>query len=677
MTEPELTLAGDFPAASEADWLALVDKVLKGGDFESVLVSHSRDGLPIRPLYVRGDEGSPAAPRLTRLSVAGDAQAGWDIRTEHVLSDPADTNRAILDDLEQGATSIALHIGGTNPHGEAQTLEDLDQALDGVHLDLAPIALDASADALAAAAALIALWQRRAIAPDAALAAFNVDPLGALARGGVLPGALDTALAQAADLAALTAARFANVTALSIDTSPYHDAGASEAQELAAALATGAAYLRALDAAGLTIAQACAQLTLSLAVDCDMLLGIAKLRAARRLWARLAEACGADAQAQRITLHARTSAAMMTQRDPWVNMLRTTMACFTAAVAGADAVTVRPFTAAIGGPTAFARRMARNTQLVLDEESGLGHVLDPAAGAWALESLTEELARTAWSKFQAIEAAGGMAQSLLQGDFLREISTTDAQRRREIAARTAPITGVSAYPHLEEEPVEALPAPPSEEARADRIRMSAIAAAPGLADRIGEAGGANARIDACVAAAKAGHSLPAIGAALASDGPLTSCLAMPLRRWAEPFELLRDASDAHLAKTGARPKVFLANLGTIAQFNARATFAGNFFEAGGILALSGDGGDDLTAIIAAFRDSGARHAVLCGPDALYELHAANLTEALKGAGAEGVYLAGKPNDVYDRAGVDRFIHVGSDALSILREALERQGVELS
>ncbi len=677
MSEPELTLAGEFPAVSEADWLALVDKVLKGADFESVLVSHSRDGLPIRPLYARGDEGTRSAQRLTRLSAPGDAQAGWDIRTEHVLADPADTNRAILDDLEQGATSIALHMGGTRPDGQHQTLEDLDEALLGVHLDLAPIALHASADAMAAAAALIALWQRRNIAPGAALAALNVDPLGALARGGVLSGPLDTALARAADLAAVTTARFPGVTALTIDTSPYHDAGASEAQELAAALATGAAYLRALDRAGLTIAEACAQITLSLAVDCDMLLGIAKLRAARRLWARLAEACGADAQAQQIALQARTSTAMMTQRDPWVNMLRTTMACFTAAVAGADTVTVRPFTAALGAPTAIARRMARNTHLVLDEESGLGHVLDPAAGAWALESLTDELAQAAWSKFQAIEAAGGMAQSLLQGDYQREISKTDAQRRREIAERTAPITGVSAFPDLEEEPVAALPAPPSEDARADRIRMFGTAADPALADRIGEAPDADARLDACVAAAEAGRPLAAITASLADDGPLTSCHAMPVRRWAEPFERLRDASDAYLAKTGARPKVFLANLGNIAQFNARATFAGNFFEAGGIQAIPGDGGDDLTAIIAGFRGSGARHAVLCAPDALYELHAADLTAALKGAGAERVYLAGTPNDVYDRAGVDRFIHAGSDALSVLREALERQGVELS
>ncbi len=676
MGEPELSLAGDFPDVSEADWLALVDKVLKGADFESVLVSRSRDGLPIRPLYTRGDEDARAHRRLTRLLAPGDAQAGWDIRTEHELLDPADTNRAILDDLQQGATSIALGIGGTGPDGAAQTLENLDEALNGVHLDLAPIALHASADAVAAAAALIALWQRRNVAPGAARAAFNVDPLGALARGGVLPGTLDTALARAADLAALTAARFPNVTALSIDASPYHDAGASEAQELAAALATGAAYLRALDGSGLTVDQACRQITLSLAVDCDMLLGIAKLRAARRLWARLTEACGADAQAQRVTLHARSSAAMMTRRDPWVNMLRTTMACFTAAVAGADAVTVRPFTAAIGAPTAFARRMARNTHLVLDEESGLGHVLDPAGGAWALESLTEDLARTAWSKFQAIEAAGGMAQSLLKGDFLREISTTDAQRRREVAERTAPITGVSAFPDLAEEPVEALPEPPGEEARADRIRTSGAAPTTGLADRVGAAPDPEARIDACVAAAAAGQSLAAITAALAADGPLTSCHALPVRRWAEPFELLRDASDAFLAKTGARPKVFLANLGSIAQFNARATFAGNFFEAGGIQAHPGDGGDDLTAIIAAFRDSGAPHAVLCGPDALLELHAANLTAALKGAGAERVYLAGAPNDVYDRAGVDRFIHHGSDALSILREALERQGVEV-
>ena len=411
------------------------------------------------------------------------------------------------------------------------------------------------------------------------------------------------------------------------DGRPVHAAGGSEAQELAFALASAVAYLKALEASSIALDAARRMIFFRLVADADQFLTMAKFRALRQLWARVEEACGlAPAPA---FVSAETAWRMLTRRDPWVNMLRTTVATFAAGIGGANAITALPFTAALGLPDRLARRIARNAQLVLLEESNLAKVSDPVAGAGGIEDLTTQLCRAAWTLFQEIETAGGAAAALERGLIQQKVAAVRAEREKAVATRKDALTGTSEFPHLAETPVSVLDVPP--------------VAPPPL------------------------------------SAPVT---VEPLRpmRLAEPFERLRETSDRALAETGARPKVFLANLGAPADFIARAAFAKNLFEAGGIEAVTNEGLANADALTAAFKASGAKLACLCSTDAVYAREAEAAATALAAAGAAHIYLAGRPRDMerpLREAGVQSFIYAGCDVLATLQAAHAILGVRMS
>ncbi|WP_369363772.1 methylmalonyl-CoA mutase family protein [Streptomyces sp. CG4] len=590
-----LSLAAEFPFATHEQWQRLVEGVLRksgkevsGSAAEDALSTTLEDGLRTRPLYTARDDapdpGLPGfAPYVRGSRPEGNTAGGWDVRQRHT----ARTEHAALADLENGGTSLWLVLGeGGFPVAE------LGRAVEGVYLDLAPVVLDAGRDTEQAAEALLRLYADKGVADTAVRGNLGGDPLGYEARTGT---ALD--FAPYAALAARCAERYPGLRALTVDALPYHEAGGSAAQELGASLATGVAYLRDLTEAGLSIEQAAGQLEFRYAATADQFLTVAKLRAARRLWARVAEVCGAPgAQVQ----HAVTSPVMMSRRDPWVNMLRTTVATLAAGVGGADSVTVLPFDHALGLPDAFARRIARNTSTILIEESHLARVIDPAGGSWYVERLTDELAQAAWEFFRSIERDGGQSAALRSGRLRTDLATTWAERSKKLARRREPITGVSEFPLLAEKPVEREPAPEPPSGGLPRVRRD------------------------------------------------------------EAYEELRARSDAHLAATGARPRIFLATLGSAAEYTARATFAANLFQAGGIEPVT-EGG---------FEASGATEAVLCSSDARYAEQAEQTAESLRAAGARHVFLAGRG----DHAGIDSYVFAGCDAIDVLSATLDRMGV---
>ncbi|MET8860621.1 methylmalonyl-CoA mutase family protein [Streptomyces sp. NPDC004579] len=593
-----LALAAEFPSATHDQWQLLVEGVLRksgkevsGAAAEDALSTSLEDGLATKPLYTARDTAADAsfpgfAPFVRGGRPEGNTVGGWDVRQRHTAAD----NALVLGDLENGVTSLWLTVGeGGVP------VSSLEAVLDGVYLDLAPVVLDAGRDVEAAAQELLRLYAARGVAPGAARGNLGADPLGHEARTGT---AMD--FAPVVPLALRCADAYPGLRALTVDALPYHEAGGSAAQELGASLATGVAYLRELTEAGLSVEQACAQLEFRYAATADQFLTIAKLRAARRLWARVAEVCGAPAAGAQ-TQHAVTSPVMMSRRDPWVNMLRATIATLAAGVGGAESVTVLPFDHALGLPDAFARRIARNTSTILIEESHLSRVIDPAGGSWYVEKLTDELAHAGWEFFQGIERDGGQAAVLRSGRLARDLADTWASRSVKLAKRREPITGVSEFPHLAERPVEREPAPEAPSGGLPRVRRD------------------------------------------------------------EAYEALRARSDAHLAATGARPRIYLATIGPAAAHTARSTFVANLFQAGGIEPVT-DG---------SFEDSGATEAVLCSSDALYEERAASTAEALAAAGARHVFLAGRPAD---HAGVDSYVFAGCDAVAVLSATLDRMGV---
>ncbi|MER5863352.1 methylmalonyl-CoA mutase family protein [Kitasatospora sp. NPDC002040] len=617
-----LPLAAEFPETSREQWQHLVQGVLRksgaqdlsGDQAEDVLSTELQDGLRVRPLYTAEDSpavsGHPGfAPFVRGGRPQGSAESGWDVRQRLTDPDPARANEAALADLEHGVTSLWLELGG-----DGLAVAALPQVLDGVYLDLAAVVLDAGAEFADAAEQLLHLYRERGVPAEAAAGNLGADPLGLLARTGDDAGT-DALLAGATALAARVGREYPGLRTLTVDALAYHDAGASPAQELGCSLATGVAYLRELTAAGLSVDAACAQLEFRYAADGDQFLSIAKFRAARRLWSRVTQASGASPElAQR--QHAVTSGVMMTERDPWVNMLRTTVACLAAGVGGADSVTVQPFDSVVGLPDAFARRIARNTQAVLLEESYLARVIDPAGGSWYVERLTDELARAAWAWFQEIERAGGQRAALTGGLVGERIAATWAKRSTALAKRRQPVTGVSEFPNLKEQPL---------------VRESAPAPLGG---------------------------------------------GLPRVRYAEAFELLRARSDAHLAATGARPRLVLAALGPAAVHTARSSFAANLFQAGGIETVTVEG-TEPAALAEAFRADGAGVACLCSSDPGYAEHAAPVAAALKAAGAGRVLLAGRPGALEDdlrQAGVDEFVFAGGDAVALLSALLDEIGV---
>lgn len=700
MTDQQMKFVEGFTLPTYEQWVAEVEKALKGAPFDKRMYTKTYEGVTLRPIYTPQDwpsagdpSGFPGAMPFTRGSTAsGNRTNGWDMRQAYLYPDPAKGNEILLNDLARGVTSLLLQfdqaacagLDGDDPSAAAlagqdgimlYSLDELDRLLTGVQLDLAPVALKASGQYLPAAAILAALWQKRRTKAEDAKGAFNADPLGALAETGSLATDLATALARLGDLAKYTAATFPKVTAVAVDTSPYHDAGATETQDLAASMATAVVYLKAMTAAGLSVDDACKQILFVYSVPADQFLAICKLRAARKMWSRIAEACGASEPARAMHIHAVTAYRMMSQRDPWVNILRTTVACFASAVAGAEAITIRPYDAAVGGLTDdLGRRIARNTHIILDEESSLSKVVDPSGGSWYIETRTDELAKIAWGEFQAIEKAGGMASVLTDGSFAKKIADSYATREASLAKRRDPVTGVSEFPNIGEDAVVHEPVDVAALCKAAGERLAALRGRAGAAASAlsGLTEGVTA---AAVTAATAGATIGAMAKALA--GSPVSVGALPKHRLAEQFEALRDASDAYLAKTGKRPQIFLANLGTIAQHTGRATFSKNFFEVAGIETISNEGFTAAAACAGAFKKSGAKVAILCSADPIYEQMVAEVAPALKAAGCEFLFLAGAPGDkkdLYTGAGVDDFIFMGCDLLKTTRSTLARLGV---
>jgi methylmalonyl-CoA mutase len=612
-SEP-LALAAEFEAATRDQWRELVSAVLrKGGvdpdvDPEHALSSRTYDGIDIKPLYTADDalslahDGLPGHPPFVRGATrSGAAAAGWDVRQRNVDPDPGRTNANALTDLSNGATSLWLVLGEGG-----LAVDDLPRALDGVHLDIAPIALDAGAQTREAAATLLSIAAERRVAQGELRGTLGADPIGLRARTGV-----EADLKILAALAGDVAGSF-ELCVATVDATIYHDAGGSDSDELAIATAVGVAYLRALTDAGMSVDAALAAVEFRFAVTADQFLSIAKLRAARRIWDRVANLSEASSDRRGQRQHAVTSAAMVTRRDPWVNMLRATVGCFAAALGGADAITVLPFDAALGLPDDLARRMARNTQSILHDESSLARVIDAAGGSWYVESLTDQLAEVAWAKFVAIERGGGALAALDDGTIEQMIASAREARAEDIARRRAPITGVTEYAFIGEEPVVRPPAP----------------------------------------------SAP-------RGGPLAA------GRWVADFEALRDRSDA----AATRPRIFLAAIGPASAYAARVGFASNLFQAAGIEPIVGSGTPD--DMVAEFAASGTPVVCLCGSDKVYADTAGWVAKALREAGADYVWLAGRPGDreEADRAsGIDGYVYDGCDALTTLRTTLALLGV---
>jgi len=620
-----LTLAGEFAAAGHEAWVERAMADLKGRPLHS-LDARTYDGIVIAPVAARAKGPAP-------LPLHG---RGWQTMQRIDMPDPGAANRQALEDLEGGAEGLSLvwpESLAAGAHGVSVCDErGMARLFEGVDLDLIRLRLDGGRFGRPAAALAGDVYKSRNLDMSRAQLSLCLDPLGAFALTGKLvePQALAGSMAE-------TFRRLDDAghkgDIVAADARVWHGAGASEAQELGLALAAAVQYLRLLETGGIAPEAAFSRIGLVLSADADQFMTIAKFRAARLLWARLAEVLGRPAGA--VMVHGETSLRMMTRRDPHVNLLRTTTAAFAAGIGGADTVTVLPFTAALGLADAFARRMARNIQSILKEESGIGEVADAAAGSGHVEALTLALAEKGWEIFRDIEKTGGLIATLIAGRVQAMIAEVARRRAGDIARRKVGLTGLSEFPDSNERPVKVL----AMDLPRDWAKGS-------------------------------GFAMPG------GDAGILACTPVEQTRAGAAFETLRDAADAITGKTGRRPAVFLANLGGVADFTGRATWMGNLLAAGGIAALAGDDCDDAPGAVEAFRASGARIACLCSSDAVYDRLAASTAKALKRAGAAEVVLAGRPGEReadLRAAGIDRFAFAGMDVVAFLDHLLSATG----
>ncbi len=613
----DIDLAADFETPSREQWEKEVLKVLnrrrpegKELDIEQAykrLTSRTVDGLEIRPLYTQEDGaeelGFPGVAPFTRGTRVrtGDMNDGWHICQLHEDPDVATTRKAVLTDLERGGTAVWLRV---DP--DAVATADLGEALADVLLDLAPVHVSSRTDQIGAAQALAKVFAESEKDSASMSGSFGIDPIGFAAQHGTAPDL--SVLADAIELAR----PFPNVRPIVVDAGMFHNAGAGDVQELAYALATGVEYVRALVEAGLDADAAFDAILFRVSAGTDQFLTIARLRALRTLWSRVGEVLEVTPARRGAVQHAVTSLRQLSRDDAYVNVLRATLSSFAAAAGGAEIQTVLPLDTVIGLPNELSRRIARNVQVLLAEESNVGRVNDPAGGSYYVENMTQQLSEKAWALFGTLDEQG-MAQAVANGTVAAQLEETNQARSKQLATRKIPLTGVSMFPNSHETPLERAPRPEA----------------------------------------------PELGG------------IVPIRD-AAVFEDLRDRSTA-AASAGKAPKVLLACLGARRDFGAREGFTSNLYHVGGIQTVLAEG-ETPEDFARALTEAGTTIAVLCSSAKVYAQQGLDVAKALKDAGAVEVRLAGQLKELGtdDTQGlVDGNVFDGMDVVELLTDTLDK------
>ena len=702
-------LFAEFSFPSYQEWYDAAVASLKGAPFEKKVITKTYEDIDLQPMYWQQeikdlphiDTMPGSAPFVRGTKADGFLINPWTICQAISCSMPEDFNQAALHDLNRGQTGLQVVLDpptklGQDP-GQAKMEEvgamglsaacagDFAKAMAGVDTANIPLFLNAGAVALPVAS-LMAAGQLVTGKFAASLAGcVGADPLGELAGKGSIPTSLTGAYDSMAALLIWAKSNARHVRTIIASGSPYHDAGASATQELAFAMATAVEYVRAMQERGVDFDVIAPKICFSFSVGGHFFMEIAKLRAARVLWAQIAEAFGGTGESQKLFMFARTSAWTKTLCDPYVNMLRNTTECFAAAMGGADMVYVAPFDELARQPNEFSRRVSRNAQIVLQEECRFTQPVDPSGGSWFVEVLTDKVAEKAWGIFQEIEKAGGMAKALEQGLPQSMCADVAAQKAKNIKKRKDVLVGTNMYANLAESPLEV---PQVDHAalqseRAAQVEAFCKEAGNGgemlkvLQDAMKATPAAPETMDKAVAAAQAGASLSAIMGTM--DTTPASVAPLAIHRGAEIFENLRTAMDKHVQKTGGRVKIFLANMGPIPQHKARADFSQGFFIPGGFEMVDNTGFKTPEECAQAFADSGAEIAIICSTDKAYPEIVPPLAKLLKEM-VSGAYvlLAGKPakdlEQSYRDAGMDDYIYMGADCHSLLLTLQKRSGL---
>jgi methylmalonyl-CoA mutase len=707
MNPPAEKLLAGFPTPSYDDWRKLVEAELKGAPFDKKMFTETYEGIRLQPIYRAADTAGLAqvdslpgfAPFVRGAAASGYLKAPWDVSQEIVASSPSAFNEAARNSLARGLNALNIVLDRASRNGldpdwaqpaevglgglSVATLDDLDRALDGIDLGKVSLFVRSGASALPFAALLVALARKRKLDPSSLLGCIEMDPLGVLAHEGRLPQSLAGAYREMAALTRWASEHAPRLRTICVHSRAWHEAGGNAVDELAFTLATAVEYLRALHDRGIEINRVAPRIRFAVTVGEQFFTEIAKLRALRLLWSSAVKALGGCELSQTLSLHVRTSLWNKTAVDPYNNLLRGTVEAFAAVVGGCESLQVGAFDEAVRPPDDFSQRLARNTQLILQKECHLTDVIDPAGGSWYVESLTAELAKRAWARFQEIEKLGGMHAAMTQGFPQQKVAATAAQRLKMVAQRRDSIVGINQYANAKEKP---LAAGPAVDAAFQRRRAQQVAdhrtalddeastrVLRQLAGIVGLTG--STLLDAAAEAVLAGATLGEVTRAIRiQDTPATPLTPVCITRAAAGVERLRAAMNR---QTGPAA-VFLCNMGSLKEHKARADFSRGFFAVGGFDVQSPPGFASAPAAAEAFAASPARIAVICSTDEQYPALVPPLVAALRAQKPDAfVVLAGFPADqieAHRKAGVDEFIHLRADAFEVLSKIQARLGI---
>ncbi|MBL9138584.1 MAG: acyl-CoA mutase large subunit family protein [Verrucomicrobiales bacterium] len=704
-------LLTEFPAVTPDQWKALVESELKGAPFDKKMFSTSYEGIVARPIYRPEDAAGLAhmgslpgfAPYVRGTRADGYLKKPWEVSQEIAEPGAAAFNDTARAGLARGLTALNVVLDRATRNGadpdwapsdevglgglSLALMEDLNRALDGIDLATVPLFIRSGASGLPCAALLVALARKRQVDLHLLRGCIEIDPLGVLAHSGQLPQSLDGAYREMAALTSWAAVNAPGLQTLCVHSRAWHESGGSAVQELAFTLATALDYLRAMHVRGLGVDLVAPRMRFAFTVGTQFFTEIAKLRAARLLWSRLISSLGGSEEAQKASVHVRTSQFNKTVYDPYVNMLRTTVEAFAGVLGGCDSMQVGPFDEILRSPGEFSQRIARNQQLVLREECHLTRVIDPAGGSWYIENLTDDLARRAWALFQEVEKRGGMAAALTSGWPQVEVSKTAEKRLENVARRRESVVGTNVYANPGEKPLDipGTDAAAFYKRRAQQVASARTSADEGqhqaVMDQLAQVVGGSgpALFEACARAASAGATLGEITRAVRiQDRPNPPITPVCLTRVSSQFEGLRTSVDRRAAADGRRPAVFLANLGPLKQHKARADFARGFFEVAGFEVVNPQGFKTPAEAAAAAHASGAEVVCICSTDETYpELVPPLAREVREGRPGVVLVLAGFPADQVDQhraSGIDEFIHIRANALEVLSQISKRLGI---
>lgn len=698
----------EFSIPGYDEWRKAAEAALRGAPFEKLLITKTHEGIDLQPMYWAEDAADVPhmgsfpgfAPFVRGTSALGYKTDPWEVSQELKEAAPEAFNRALLADLERGQTAVNMCLDVATMLGEdadtpetdyvgkggvsISSLGDLGKALDGVDLRQTPIFVAAGASAIPMGSMALALLEKQSAAKEELSGCIGADPLGELAREGRLPRALNGAYDDMAQFAAWASRNAPKLQTILVRGHPYHDGGGNAVQELAFAIATGVEYLRELQARGVSIDQAAPSVLFAFSLGSNFFMEIAKLRAARILWAKVVAAFGGNEDSQKMRIHARTSGWNKTLYDSNVNMLRTTTEAFSGVLGGCDSMHIGPVDEVAQVPNDFTRRVARNTHTVLRDETGLTRAIDPVGGSWYVESLTNTIAERSWDLFREVEKQGGMAKALQAGFPQDQVAGVAAQRAKSYAQRRDVLVGTNMYASVGEKPlvVSDFDYAAFQQARAAKLNAYRDATDPqwrtSALQKLAQSS-PDDRIDKAVHAVSGGATIADLCGALCANETMDPLIEpVKIQRGAQAFEDLRRRSEVYTQTTGGSPKVFLANMGPIPQHKARADFSRGFLEVGAFEVIGNYGFESTDEAVKAALDSGAPAVVICSTDKTYPELVPAIAKGVKDAKPDTqVLVAGYPADHIDafkQAGVDDFIHVRANCYELLNNLQNKMGV---